>query len=96
MSDGLSDLNYPIRLCYHYYADQKGKPTRKTPLHKGDIGVYVFVDDCLCGSKHVHSPEPGHRFSHCSTNKYYPNGYTLRLVDSEDSAVEAQPSLFPL
>ena len=53
MSDSLSDLNYPIRLCYHYYADQKGKPTRKIPLHKGDIGVYVFVDDCLCGSKIV-------------------------------------------
>ena len=47
MSDGLSGLNYPIRLCYHYYADQKGKPTRKIPLHKGDIGGYVFVDDCL-------------------------------------------------
>ena len=64
MSDGLNDLNYPIRLCHQYYADHKGKPTRKIPLHKGDIGVYVFVDDCLCGSKHVHSPEPGHRFAH--------------------------------
>ena len=50
-------------------------------IQKIDGCRYAVIEQCpYCGARHLHSPEPGHRWAHCGEHPDKPpNGYILEL-----------------